>query len=225
MCFGSVSFISRVSYWLHLTVIQWSISIRRRLKSPPHSELRASFRVTSYFSKYMSLMVSKSTWKWKRKYNFSFMISFFCDIKPITVSTSERPTIIRMSVSSSVPAPFMAAFRRRAKYSCGFLAHRTVWTKTNHCMICAAIKYQTHDVLLYSFRSLLSLQYDSDSKEWSSLRLLNSLDGYSYPEWCNSPLMFLQLHCLSHPGYLFQRAMEKHKRETRNSERMLKWLL
>lgn len=29
--------------------------------------------------------------------------------------TSERPTMMRMSVSSSVPAPFMAALRRRAK--------------------------------------------------------------------------------------------------------------
>lgn len=39
---------------------------------------------------------------------------------------SERPTMMRMSVSSSVPTPFMAALRRRAKYSCGFLAHLTI---------------------------------------------------------------------------------------------------
>ena len=44
--------------------------------------------------------------------------------------TSERLTTMRMSVSSSVPDPFMAAFSRRAKYSWGFLAQRTVPTST-----------------------------------------------------------------------------------------------
>lgn len=39
---------------------QWQIAKRRRLKSPLHSSLRASFRDTSYFSRYRSLMVSKS---------------------------------------------------------------------------------------------------------------------------------------------------------------------
>lgn len=46
---------------------------------------------------------------------------------------SERPTMMRMSVSSSVPAPFMEALRRRAKYSCRFLAHLTI--KQTHQML------------------------------------------------------------------------------------------
>lgn len=40
--------------------------------------------------------------------------------------------MMRMRVSSSVPAPFMAAFRRRAKYNCGFLAHLTVEAEADH---------------------------------------------------------------------------------------------
>lgn len=43
----------------------------------------------------------------------------------ICYCTSERHTRMRMRVSSSVPAPFMASFSRRAKYSWGFLATLT----------------------------------------------------------------------------------------------------
>lgn len=39
---------------------QWQMAKRRRLKSPLHSSFRASFRDTSYFSRYISLMVSRS---------------------------------------------------------------------------------------------------------------------------------------------------------------------
>lgn len=44
--------------------------------------------------------------------------------------TSERPMMMRMRVSSSVPSPFIAALRRRAKYSWGFLAHLTIKSHT-----------------------------------------------------------------------------------------------
>lgn len=44
--------------------------------------------------------------------------------------TSERPMMMRTSVSSSVPSPFIAALSRRAKYSWGFLAHRTIKSHT-----------------------------------------------------------------------------------------------
>lgn len=46
-------------FWLSKNY-QWQMATRRRLKSPLHSSFRASFRDTSYFSRYMSLMVSKS---------------------------------------------------------------------------------------------------------------------------------------------------------------------
>lgn len=40
---------------------QCRMAMRRRLKSPPHSDSRASFRVTSYFSRYMSFTVCRSS--------------------------------------------------------------------------------------------------------------------------------------------------------------------
>lgn len=143
-------------------------------------------------------------WPWKGKYNYSIQNShekslcIHCVIQSRIISTSERPTIIRMSVSSSVPAPFMAAFRRRAKYSCGFLAHRTVQTETNHSMkrVASTKGYQIAISCHSSLRSLLwTAIWLFDSKERTTFlrpfQILNSLGGYSYPEWCNSPLMFL----------------------------------
>lgn len=124
--------------------------MRRRLKSPPHSESRASFRVTSYFSRYMSFTVSRSicnnvTLPSPQTHlvhnRFSELMSFHFGGNKLVIHrsvrldwlcsytqtlASERPTMRRMSVSSSVPAPFIAALRRRAKYSCGFLAHLTI---------------------------------------------------------------------------------------------------
>lgn len=119
--------------------------MRRRLKSPPHSESRASLRVTSYFSRYMSFTVSRSSCKTNShticcKNHHSVVCVYKCHLEYYTESfnivhaqslTSDRPTMMRMRVSSSVPSPFMAALRRRAKQSCGFLAHLTMKQDTH----------------------------------------------------------------------------------------------
>lgn len=49
------------SLWEDDGTSQCRMAMRRRLKSPPHSESRASFRVTSYFSRYMSFTVCRSS--------------------------------------------------------------------------------------------------------------------------------------------------------------------
>lgn len=49
------------SLWEDDRTSQCRMAMRRRLKSPPHSESRASFRVTSYFSRYMSFTVCRSS--------------------------------------------------------------------------------------------------------------------------------------------------------------------
>ena len=68
---------------------QCKISRRSRLKSPPHSEQRASFRETSYFSRYMSLMVSRSIWSPEKQKchqvspSQSETLFFFSNVLPI----------------------------------------------------------------------------------------------------------------------------------------------